>query len=111
MEELYVFKDNDAEFLNDNDYKYKKIVYDVLGFAALRYDKVLRYYGFFDSVIDYEKFINVDDIGLIYDDEDKFGTIVVIQNNVVRELGYTRTFENNDDVILSGSGDQWGIIE
>lgn len=49
--------------INNNNYSYKKIVDTEFGIAALRYDGVVVYFGgVFSTVIDYSRFIGVDDI-------------------------------------------------
>lgn len=63
-----------ADFINDNNCKYKKILATEFGVIALTNDGIVRYFGdLTSSVIDYSRFVDVDDIQL---DDD----IVVIKD-------------------------------
>lgn len=71
------------DFINDNYYHYKKIVFTEFGIAALTYEKTVRYYGNFEfGAIDYSRFVDVDDIGLIGDSDD----IIVVKGDKVYSL-------------------------
>ena len=64
-------------FLNNNNYKYKKVLVTEFGIAALREDGVVVYFGdVVSSVIDHSHFINVEDIEY----EDNTGGITVIKD-------------------------------
>lgn len=69
------------DFINDNNYHYKKIVITEFGIAALTREKTVRYYGDFNfGAIDYSRFVGVDDIGLDSDD------IIVVKGDKVYSL-------------------------
>lgn len=71
------------EFINNNNYHYKKIVFTEFGIAALTYEKTVKYYGDFEfGAIDYSRFVDVDDIGLIGDSDD----IIVVKGDKVYSL-------------------------
>ncbi len=71
------------DFINDNNYHYKKIVFTEFGIAALTYEKTVKYYGDFNfGAIDYSRFMDVDDIGLIGDSDD----IIVVKGDKVYSL-------------------------
>lgn len=64
-------------FMNNNNYKYKKILVTEFGIAALREDGVVVYFGdVVSSVIDHSHFINVEDIEY----EEGTGGITVIKD-------------------------------
>lgn len=70
------------DFINDNNYHYKKIVFTEFGIAALTHEKTVRYYGDFEfGAIDYSRFIDVDDIGLGDSDD-----IIIIKGDKVYSL-------------------------
>lgn len=71
------------DFINDNNYRYKKIVFTEFGIAALTHEKTVKYYGDFNfGAIDYSRFVDVDDIGLIGDTDD----IIVVKGDKVYSL-------------------------
>ncbi len=71
------------DFINDNNYHYKKIVFTEFGIAALTHEKTVKYYGDFNfGAIDYSRFMDVDDIGLIGDSDD----IIVVKGDKVYSL-------------------------
>lgn len=71
------------DFINDNNYHYKKIVFTEFGIAALTHEKTVKYYGDFEfGAIDYSRFVDVDDIGLIGDSDD----IIVVKGDKVYSL-------------------------
>ena len=99
-----ISKDNNSLFINNNDYKYKKIIIDVLKIVGLTFDNKIRVIGtLVDEVIDYEKFYNVDDIGLVDDN------IVVIKKNNVYGL-FNNIEYKFDDVILYDSNEEYIIL-
>lgn len=66
-----------AEFLNNNNYEYKKIITNEFGIAALTYDGVVIYFGdLYSCVIDYSLYVDVDDI-----EDAGNGDITIIKNN------------------------------
>lgn len=95
-----------TKLLNNNNYKYKKIVITKLGMAALTYENTVKFFGLVvDGLIDYENFCDVEDIGYVSNDDD----IVVIKNGNVISL-----FNNDDykkeDVLLEGSNEDFIIV-
>lgn len=95
-----------AELINNNDYKYKKIVMNGLGIAALTHDGTIKYFGaFIDGFIDYTNFYDVDDIGYIKETEE----IVIIKQDKIISL-----FANEDctheNVLTEGAGERFVII-
>ena len=77
-----------TNFINNDNYHYKKVLVTEFGIAALTHDGVVIYFGdFFSSVIDYSRFINVDDI----DFEDNTGGITIIKDGKSYSL-----FHNED---------------
>lgn len=64
-------------FLNNNNYKYKKIIVTEFGVAALTYDGVVRYFGnLVSSIIDPLLLTNIDDI----DYEEATGGVTAIRD-------------------------------
>ena len=95
-----------AELINNNDYKYKKIVMNGLGIAALTHDGTIKYFGaFVDGFIDYTNFYDVEDIGYIEETEE----IVIIKKDKIISL-----FANEDctheNVLTEGAGERFVII-
>lgn len=85
------------EFINDNNYHYKKIVFTEFGIAALTHEKTVRYFGDFQfGAIDYTRFVDVDDIGLIGDSDD----IIVVKGDKVYSLFLYSPTVNVSDVDL-----------
>lgn len=80
-----------TEFMNNNNYKYKKIIITTLSIAALTYEKDIRLFcGFFNGVIDYNRFINVNDIGYVLNEDD----IVVFKNDNIYSLLSEKDYSN-----------------
>ena len=95
-----------TELINNNDYKYKKIVMNGLGIAALTRENIIKYFGaFVDGFIDYTNFYDVDDIGYIEETEE----IVIIKQDKIISL-----FANEDctheNVLTEGAGERFVII-
>ena len=96
--------DESTMFINNNNYKYKKIILDHIKIIGLTYDNTIRFIGtLIDEVIDYERFINVDDIGYVEDSE------VVIKDNRVLGLFNNEEYEF-DDVVLLDSNKEYIIL-
>ena len=95
------------DFINDNNYHYKKIVFTEFGIAALTYEKTVRYYGDFEfGAIDYSRFVDVDDIGLIGDSDD----IIVVKGDKVYSLFlYSPTVSVSDINIEEDLHGRWII--
>ncbi len=77
------YKDAATKLINNNNYKYKKIILTPLCIVALTYEKTVKFFGnFMDAFIDYTKFYDVDDIGYEENNDD----IVVIKNDKLYSL-------------------------
>lgn len=95
------------DFINDNNYHYKKIVFTEFGIAALTHEKTVKYYGDFNfGAIDYSRFVDVDDIGLIGDSDD----IIVVKGDKVYSLFlYSPTVSVSDINIEEDLHGRWII--
>lgn len=98
-----------TEFMNNNNYKYKKIIITPLVVVALTFEKNIRLFGSLcDNVIDYSMFADVDDIGYVEENDD----IVVIKDGKVYSLFHENDYSNEvPDVLVEGSTDTLDIIE
>jgi len=100
--------DKTTQFINNNNYKYKKIIVVGCGITALTYENTIRYFGMvLDGVIDYTNFYDVEDIGYIEEDND----IVVIKKDKTVSLFNNKDYSNNNDILLSGYGEDYIIID
>lgn len=97
-----------TQFINNNNYKYKKIIMVGLGIVALTYEKTIRYFGtLVDSVIDYTNFYDVEDIGYIEEEND----IVIIKKDKVISLFENEDYSNeNVNILLNGSSEDFIIF-
>ncbi len=97
-----------TEFINYNNYKYKKILISPLHIVALTYDNIVRCYGTFASIIiDYNKYFDIEDIGYVKENED----VVVIKNgNVYSLFGNIDYTTYNPDIVIEGKEDDIMII-
>lgn len=96
-----------TEFINNNDYEYKKIIINRNGITALTYENNIRYFGMLiDNIIDYTKFYDVEDIGYIEGDDD----IVVIKKDKIISLFDNKDYLNIDEILLSGYGEDFIIL-
>ena len=96
--------DPTTDFMNYNNYKYKKILVSPLYIVALTYDNTLRCYGTFASIIiDYSKFCDVKDIGYVKENDD----VIVIKNGSVYSLfcNYDYSHYKPEIVIYGRDGD------
>ena len=99
--------DKTTQFINNNNYKYKKIIVVGCGIIALTYENTIRYFGMvLDGVIDYTNFYDVKDIGYIEEDND----IVVIKKDKTVSLFNNEDYSNNNNILLSGYGEDYIII-
>ena len=95
-----------TEFINNNNYKYKKIVMNGLGIAALTNENIIKYFGaFIDGFIDYTNFYDVDDIGYIEETEE----IIIIKQDKIISL-FTNEDYTHENVLTEGSGERFIII-
>ncbi len=101
-------EDTDTEFMNYNNYQYKKILATPLHIIALTHDHIVRCYGcFVDLAIDYTKYFDVEDIGYVKENDDE----VVIKNGKVYSLfGNYDYSDYKPNVILHGNCEDIMII-
>lgn len=95
-----------TELINNNNYKYKKIVMNGLGIAALTHEHTIKYFGaFIDGFIDYTNFYDVEDIGYIEETEE----IIIIKKNKTISL-FTNEEYTYENVLTNGTGERFVII-
>lgn len=93
-----------TNFLNNNNYKYKKIFISTLLIVALTYESDIKVYGLVDSAIDYKLYTDVEEIGYVEKNDD----IVVIKNEKVYSLFVNYDYSNDKpDVIVEGCFSQF----
>lgn len=81
-----------AKFINNNNYKYKKIIITTLTMVALTYEKDIKVFKtLVDDAIDYNRYFDIDDIGYVEENED----IVVIKNDKVYSLFVKYDYSND----------------
>lgn len=88
-----------VKFLNNNDYKYKKIIITPLIIVALNYEKELKVFGTLcDEAVDYTRFSNVDDIGYCAEEDE----VVIVKDNEVQSLFMfnTNNIHNESKIIF-----------
>lgn len=97
-----------SEFINNNDYKYKKVVVTPLEIVALTYNNDIKFMGsVVDEIIDYHLFYDVDDIG--YYEEEK--EIIVIKKDKARSLFSNKTYGlKTTNIKLEGKDEDYIII-
>lgn len=89
--------DNAPKLINNNDYRYKRIILTPLCIVALTYEKGVKCFGnFLDIFIDYNKFSEVEDIGYEESNDD----IIVIKNNNIYSLFGNFEYSNSDSNII-----------
>lgn len=98
-----------VKFINNNNYKYKKIINDCLGIVALTNENTIKFFGtLVDGVFDYNKFSNVLDIGYNECEND----IVIFKKDGVFSLFNCGDYTNkSDDILLSGCGEDFIILD
>lgn len=89
-----------ALFINNYDSTYKKILVTPLVMVALTNDGDIKFYGdILDTTIDYHRFMNVEDIGYVEENND----IVVIKDGLPYSLLYEHDyFGEIPDVLVEG---------
>ena len=98
---------NSYDRLNNDNYKYKKVLVHVLSVVALTYDNDLKVVAPPTGVfIDYKKYYDVDDIGYIEENDD----IVIIKDNDVYSLFEDNTYSSDVDIMLDGNSNDVTII-
>lgn len=95
-------------FITNNDYEYKKILVTPLSLIALTYENDIRFYGdLIDIVIDHSRFVNIEDIGYVEENND----IVVIKNGLPYSLLYEHDYSGKvPEVMVEGELDDVVII-
>lgn len=95
-------------FINNNNYKYRKIIVTPLVIVALSTDGDIRLFGTLcDQVIDYRLYFDLDDIGYVEENDD----IIVIKDGKVFSLFHQHDYSNEKpDVLVEGPLDDLEII-
>lgn len=95
-------------FINNDNYKYRKIIVTPLVIVALTHEKDIRLFGTLcDHVVDYQLYFNVDDIGYVEENDD----IVIIKDGKVFSLFHEHDYSNEKpDVLVEGPLDDLEII-
>ena len=95
-------------FINNDNYKYRKIIVTPLVIVALTHEKDIRLFGTLcDRVVDYQLYFNVDDIGYVEENDD----IVIIKDGKVFSLFHEHDYSNEKpDVLVEGPLDDLEII-
>ena len=95
-------------FINNDNYKYRKIIVTPLVIVALTHEKDIRLFGTLcDCVVDYQLYFNVDDIGYVEENDD----IVIIKDGKVFSLFHEHDYSNEKpDVLVEGPLDDLEII-
>lgn len=91
---------NHALFMNNNDSTYKKILVTPLVVVALTNEGDIKFYGdILDTTIDYHRFMDIEDIGYIEENND----IVVIKDGLPYSLLYEHDYSGEiPDVLVEG---------
>ena len=95
-------------FINNDNYKYRKIIVTPLVIVALTHERDIRLFGILcDHVVDYQLYFNVDDIGYVEENDD----IVIIKDGKVFSLFHEHDYSNEKpDVLVEGPLDDLEII-
>lgn len=96
-------------YINNNNYKYKKIIITPLMIVALTFEGDVRVYlSFLESAIDHSRFVDVEDIGYVEKNDD----IVVIKDGKVYSLFLQADYSDYvPEVMVVGDSDNVHIIE
>lgn len=95
-------------FINNDNYKYRKIIVTPLVIVALSTDGDIRLFGTLcDQVVDYQLYFDLDDIGYVEENDD----IIVIKDGKVFSLFHQHNYSNEKpDVLVEGPLDDIEII-
>lgn len=96
-----------TDYINNNDYKYKKIIVTPIKVVALTWDNEIKFIGMLvDEIINHELYTGIDDIGynLEYDE------IIVKKDGKILSLFSNEEYENERFVEYSGSGEDYIIL-
>lgn len=98
-----------CSFINNNNYKYKKICINPLVIVALTNENDIRLYGTFcDCVIDHNRLIDIEDIGYVDVNDD----IVIIKGGKPYSLFYGFDYSNVvPEVMIEGCSNDIIIVE
>ena len=89
-------KDSDTDLIKNNNYKYKKIIIDVLSIVALTNEKTIKVYGLPPfGIVDYTKFFDIDDIGY----NEKTEEFVIFKNNKIESLFGNKEYKKSKNII------------
>lgn len=101
-------EDDLNNFINNDNYKYRKIIVTPLLIVALTHERDIRLFGTLcDRVVDYQLYFNVDDIGYVEENDD----IVIIKDGKVFSLFHEHDYSNEKpDVLVEGPLDDLEII-
>lgn len=87
-----------TKFMNNKNYKYKKIIITPLVIVALTYENDIRLFGtLVDEIVDYKKYFDVDDIGYVEENDD----IVVLKENCWYSLLSENEYSNKDQKVIT----------
>lgn len=95
-------------FIKNNENKYKKILVTPLSLVALTCENDIRFYGdLLDIVIDHRRFVSIEDIGYVEENND----IVVIKDGLPYSLLYEHDYSGEvPEVMVEGELDDVVII-
>ena len=95
-------------FINNDNYKYRKIIVTPLVIVALSTDGDIRLFGTLcDQVVDYQLYFDLDDIGYVEENDD----LIVIKDGKVFSLFHQHNYSNEKpDVLVEGPLDDIEII-
>ena len=100
--------DEVSNYINNDNYKYRKIIVTPLVIVALSTDGDIRLFGTLcDQVVDYKLYFDLDDIGYVEENDD----IIVIKDGKVFSLFHQHDYSNEKpDVLVEGPLDDLEII-
>lgn len=97
------------KFINDNDYKYKKVIQDGVGIYLLTYENTVKFFGTsIKNVINYDNFCNVVDMGYVKENDD---IVVIKSNGKVKSLFMGDDYSNIEtEIMVEGELNEIHII-
>jgi len=100
--------DDSYSYINNKNYKYRKILVTPLIIVALTHEKDIKLFGsFFDKIVDYRLYFDVEDIGYVEEKDD----IVIIKEGKVYSLFHEHDYSNEKpEVLIEGPLDDLEII-
>lgn len=96
-----------TKFINNNNYKYKKLMLNYMNIIGLTYENDIKIFGsIIDGVIDNKLYCDIQDIGYNADNDD----IVVIKDGNVYSLFNNIDYSNmKPEIMVSGKNDEFGV--